>query len=178
MLYSLANRKLFSRAFAKKHLDRRRNFDGDMQLLDGLLEKLGLRVKAPLRDPLHIFVLDDDVLRQQWFVKQFAGNLIDVVADVEKAIELLSDKQYDTLFLDHDLLPEHYESSARDDERTGYALALWLAAHPDIQASSNITVHTRNAEGAMRMVTMLRLGGREAEYVPYPLLMQKIEKYK
>ncbi|GAC1405037.1 MAG: hypothetical protein NVSMB56_19510 [Pyrinomonadaceae bacterium] len=149
-----------------------------MPLLNGLLEKLRLRPKTPLRDPLYIFVLDDDVLRQQWFIKQFEGNLIDVAADVEKAIELLSSNQYDTIFLDHDLLPEHYESSIQDDERTGYALAFWLAAHPDVQPSSNITVHTRNANGAIRMVNILRLGGRDAEYVPYPLLIQKIKKYK
>jgi hypothetical protein len=148
-----------------------------MKVFDVLLEKFGRRAK-PARDPLRIFVLDDDRLRQQWFIKEFDGNKVDVAETVEEAIELLSKNIYDTLFLDHDLLPEHYESSAHDDERTGYALALWLAAYPDIQPSSNITVHTRNAEGGLRMVNILRLGGREVEYVPYPLLMQKIKKYK
>ena len=86
-------------------------------------------------------------------------------------------RAHGTVFLDHDLLPEHYNSDARDDERTGYAVAAWLAAHPAVQPSAMIIVHTRNADGAMRMVELLRDSGRHAEYVPFPVLSQKVRSY-
>jgi hypothetical protein len=38
-------------------------------------------------------------------------------------------------------------------------------------------VHTRNADGAMRMVEELRNAGRTAEYVPFPMLADKIKSY-
>ena len=73
----------------------------------------------------------------------------------------------DAIFLDHDLHPEHYNPLSTDDERTGYAIAYWLAANPNLQRASTILVHTRNADGAMRMVEELRRAGRGAEFVPF-----------
>jgi hypothetical protein len=84
---------------------------------------------------------------------------------------------YDAIFLDHDLHPEHYHAESSDDERTGYAIAFWLSTNPEIQQASTILVHTRNADGAMRMVECLRSGGRSAEYVPFPYLADRIKKY-
>lgn len=143
-------------------------------LLNNLLEKIGVRSQVARRAPISVFLLDDDKLRHQWFAKHFEGDFLDVAEDVPRAIELLSQNDYDALFLDHDLLPEHYEGK-RDDERTGYAVARWLAENPHIQPSSTIYVHTRNADGAMRMVELMRESGRLVEYLPYPLLIQKIK---
>ena len=81
------------------------------------------------------------------------------------------------LFLDHDLHPEHYHATSTDDERTGYAIASWLGSNPDLQRASTILVHTRNADGAMRMVEELRRAGRAAEYVPFPMLADRIRTY-
>lgn len=149
----------------------------DMQLLHSLLSKLGLsRVKAE-RHPIRVFLLDDDTRRHRWFSARFKGDFVDVADNVEQAQQLLSANCYDAIFLDHDLHPEHYTSSSRDDERTGYAIASWLAAHPELQAASTILVHTRNADGAMRMVEELRRSGRTADYVPFPLLEERIKNY-
>src|SRR5918997_6464354 len=146
-----------------------------MGVLNGLLNKLGLSDSgASRRGPLRVFLLDDDTLRHEWFAKRFKGDQLDVAVDPARAIELLSEHQYDAVFLDHDLLPEHYYAEEFDDERTGYAVAHWLARNPERQSASAIVVHTRNADGAMRMVEMLRRVGRHAEYVPFPLLSQKI----
>jgi len=38
-------------------------------------------------------------------------------------------------------------------------------------------VHTRNADGAMRMVEELRRSGRTAEYVPFHFLADRIKRY-
>jgi hypothetical protein len=46
-----------------------------------------------------------------------------------------------------------------------------------VQRASTILVHTRNADGAMRMVELLRNSGRAAEYVPFPLLAERIKRY-
>ncbi len=149
-----------------------------MGILQGLLDKVGLgHVLAP-REPLRVFLLDDDVLRHEWFAKQFAGDRVDVAADPARAIELLSSNYYDLIFLDHDLLPEHYYAEGFDDERTGYAVARWLSERPERCAAAHVIVHTRNADGALRMVELLRRVGRPAEHVPFHMLAPKIKRLR
>jgi Cyclic-phosphate processing Receiver domain len=148
-----------------------------MHWLNSLLAKLGLVKIHAERHPIRVFLLDDDVRRHDWFSTRFKGDRIDFAHNVSQAEELLSSNSYDAIFLDHDLHPEHYESSTLDDERTGYAIATWLASRPELQRASTIFVHTRNADGAMRMVEELRRSGRSAEYVPFPLLAERIKRY-
>jgi hypothetical protein len=148
-----------------------------MGILRGVLSKLGLNNVQVERSPIRVFLLDDDTRRHAWFDKRFDGDQLDIAEDVSGAREFLSQKSYDAIFLDHDLLPEHYHSKTTDDENTGYAIASWLASRPELQRASTILVHTRNADGAMRMVEELRRAGRQAEYVPFPLLAQKIKNY-
>jgi hypothetical protein len=148
-----------------------------MGILRGVLNKLGLNNTKADRDPIRVFLLDDDKRRHVWFSKRFERDHLDIADDVTGAREFLSGNLYDAIFLDHDLLPEHYHAEETDDENTGYAIALWLASRPELQRASTILVHTRNADGAMRMVEELRRSGRQAEYVPFPLLAQKIKNY-
>jgi hypothetical protein len=148
-----------------------------MGILRGVLNKLGLNSVKAERSPIRVFLLDDDTRRHVWFSKRFVGDHLDIAYDVESAREYLSVNLYDAIFLDHDLLPEHYHAEETDDENTGYAIAVWLASRPELQRASTIMVHTRNADGAMRMVEELRRSGRQAEYVPFPLLAQKIKNY-
>ncbi len=148
-----------------------------MSIWRGLRRKLGLDNVSAERHPINVFLLDDDTRRHDWFARRFNGDYLDIAENVAQARELLTQNYYDAIFLDHDLLPEHYHSQTTDDERTGYAIALWLATSPEIQRASTILVHTRNADGAMRMVEQLRRAGRNAEYVPFPLLAQKIKNY-
>ena len=148
-----------------------------MSLLHSLLTKLGIRKVDSERNPIRVFLLDDDSRRHKWFAERFKGDFIDMAHNVRQAQQLLGENSYDAIFLDHDLHPEHYNSVERDDERTGYAIASWLAANPDLQRASTILVHTRNADGAMRMVEEMRRSGRSAEYVPFPLLAERIRHY-
>lgn len=149
----------------------------EMRLLYSLLSKLGLSNVKAERHPIRVFLLEDDKRRHRWFLARFKGDFVDVADNVEQAQKFLAANSYDAIFLDHDLHPEHYNSDSRDDTRTGYAIALWLAAHPELQPASTILVHTRNADGAMRMVEELRRAGRTAEYVPFPLLEERIKRY-
>ncbi len=150
-----------------------------MSIWQGLLGKLGLNdaATARRRSPIRVFLLDDDEARHDWFIARFPGDHLDITIEPRRAIELLTQNYYDAIFLDHDLLPHHYKSSARDDENTGYAVASWLASHPEMQPAATILVHTRNADGAIRMVEELRRAGRRAEYVPFQLLASKIKSY-
>src|SRR5688572_27982357 len=148
-----------------------------MSILQGLLNKMGLG-EARGRRPARVFLLDDDTLRHDWFAKQFKGDQLDVAADPARAVELLSSNYYDLIFLDHDLLPEHYYAKDFDDERSGYAVARWLADTPARLAAATIIVHTRNADGALRMVELLRRTGRQAEHVPFPMLAPKIKQLR
>jgi len=148
-----------------------------MDFFRNLLIRFGLTEPKVERSPISVFLLDDDRRRHRWFSARFKGDFVDVADNVEQARELLSANSYDAIFLDHDLHPEHYNSESRDDTRTGYAIALWLAANPELQSASTILVHTRNADGAMRMVEELRSAGRSAEYVPFPLLEERIKRY-
>ncbi len=149
-----------------------------MSIFNTLLIKLGLADLKAERNPITIFLLDDDQRRHRWFIKRFEGDDLDIAETVDDAKEFLSQYAYDAIFLDHDLLPHHYESNTHDDfASTGYAIAEWLFENKNLQRAATVIVHTRNADGAIRMVEKLRESGRHVEYVPFPMLDLKIKNY-
>jgi hypothetical protein len=140
-----------------------------------LTTKMGLTKSHGEHHPIRIFLLEDDERRCEWFSKRFKGDHLDIVCDVSEAKELLKTRSYDSIFLDHDLRPEHYGSTTNDDERTGFAIASFLASHPQLQRAATIMVHSFNEDGAMRMVEELRSAGRQADYVPFHYLENRIK---
>ncbi|MEJ7625065.1 MAG: cyclic-phosphate processing receiver domain-containing protein [Pyrinomonadaceae bacterium] len=149
-----------------------------MSIIRSLMIRFGLADLSAERAPISVFVLDDDTRRHRWFIKRFEGDEVDVAENVEEAKELLASESYDAVFLDHDLLPHHYESNDHDDfAATGYAIAEWLRERPELQRAATIVVHTRNAEAAVRMVEKLRETGRNVEYCAFPMLDLKIKNY-
>src|SRR6266545_7406982 len=111
-----------------------------MGVLERLKQKLGIASPDARRHPIRIFLLEDDERRCEWFAKRFKGDELDVACDVSHAKELLQTRTYDSIFLDHDLMPEHYGSNETDDERTGYAIASFLASRPELQRPATIMV--------------------------------------
>lgn len=149
-----------------------------MQVWQRLLIRLGLQAEVAERSPIRVFLLDDDPRRHEWFKFRFPGDKLDIAETVEQAKRLLSENSYDAIFLDHDLLPHHYESNDHNDyENTGYAIAEFLDKNPQLQRAATIIVHTRNADAAIPMVQKLRESGRQVEYVPFPMLDIKIKHY-
>lgn len=149
-----------------------------MGILRSLLIRLGWADLSAERTPITIFLLDDDRRRHRWFKKRFDGDELDVAETVEEAKEILAESSYDAIFLDHDLLPHHYESNDHDDyANTGFAVVEWLNENKDVQRAATIIVHTRNADAGVRMIEKLREAGRDAEYVPFPMLDLKIKNY-
>ena len=118
-------------------------------------------------DGRRILIVEDDEERCAWFRERLAGILLDVTCDVRVAVRWLEERDYRALLLDHDLADEHYFSSEPDDERTGYAVARWLADHPTAQRDALIVVHSLNYAGASRMLAVLRAAGRDAEHIPF-----------
>jgi hypothetical protein len=43
------------------------------------------------------------------------GDEVEIAETVEQAKELLAENAYDAIFLDHDLLPHHYQSNDHGD---------------------------------------------------------------
>ena len=149
-----------------------------MGMLQNLMIKLGLADLNAERNPISVFLLDDDKRRHRWFSKRFEVDELDIAETVEEAKQLLSQYAYDAIFLDHDLLPHHYESNDHDDfANTGYAIAEWLHENKELQRSATIIVHTRNDAGGGKMTEILRESGRQVEYVPFPILDMTIKNY-
>ena len=149
-----------------------------MGVIRSLMIRFGIAGTSVDRGPINVMLLDDDERRHRWFRKRFSGDHLDVAVTVEEAKELLQETPYDAIFLDHDLLPHHYESNDHDDfSSTGRAVAEFLSERQDLSRSATIIVHTRNADAAIPMVTRLRECGRNVEYCAYPLLDNKIKNY-
>jgi response regulator RpfG family c-di-GMP phosphodiesterase len=149
-----------------------------MGLFRNLLIKLGLADLRVERTPITVFLLDDDERRHRWFERRFEGDDLAIAETVEDAKEILAEETFDAIFLDHDLLPHHYETNDHDDYgRTGDAIAEWLHEHQELQKGATIIVHTRNADAAIPMVEKLRESGRNVEYCAFPMLDLKIRNY-
>ena len=106
-----------------------------------------------------ILLVEDDESRCEWFRGRLARYELDVTCDVREALAWLEAREYAAILLDHDLIEEHYFSDEPDDERTGYAVASWLAAHPDKQRAAPIIIHSLNYLGAGRMLNLLLEAG-------------------
>lgn len=149
-----------------------------MGIFRSLMIRFNLADLSAERTPIAVLLLDDDTRRHRWFAKRFVGDYLDIAENVEDAKEFLAENKYDAIFLDHDLLPHHYESNDHNDfENTGYAIAEWLNENRELQRASTIIVHTRNADAAIPMVKKLREAGRNVEYCAFPMLDHKIKNY-
>ena len=149
-----------------------------MSFFRNLLIRFGLSDASAERTPISVFLLDDDERRHRWFETRFEGDVLTVTETVDEAKKVLEAQAFDAIFLDHDLLPRHYETNDHDDYgNTGYAIAEWLNERDDLQRAATIIVHTRNADAAIPMVMKLRESGRNVEYCAFPMLDLKIKNY-
>ena len=149
-----------------------------MSFFRNLLLRFGLADPRVERTPIRVFLLDDDVRRHKWFEKRFTGDELVVAETVAEAKERLADGTYDAIFLDHDLLPHHYQTNDHGDQaNTGMAIAEWLNERDDLHRAATVIVHTRNADAAIPMVMKLREKGRNVEYCAFPMLDLKIKNY-
>jgi CheY-like chemotaxis protein len=121
-----------------------------------------------------VLIVEDDEARCAWFRERLKGRRLDVTCDVPTALLWLAEREYEAVLLDHDLQDSHYFSNAPDDERTGYAVARWLADNPTSQRDALIVIHSLNYTGARRMLDALRDAGRDAEHIPFHYLQMSL----
>ena len=116
---------------------------------------------------LRILILEDDVRRLSWFAEYFSRHQRDVTDHAQTATEWLAQREYDLIFLDHDLTEEHYYEAMADDGLTGYVVAAWLAENPQQQKAARIIIHSLNYPGSDRMLAVLLRAGRHAAHIPF-----------
>lgn len=108
---------------------------------------------------MRIFVLDDDFDRHLFFRKKFGQENLVQAYTAKEAIDILSsDRDFDIIFLDHDLGNRIFVKC--DDENCGTKVAEYLA-HQETRA--RIIIHSLNYWGAMSMKSKLP----NAEYIPF-----------
>ena len=117
-----------------------------------------------------ILIVEDDDRRRSWFDKKFAQCERDATDNVTVAVQWLRERNYSLIFLDHDLVEEHYSLEMADDGLTGYTVAAWLAENPARHAATPIIIHSLNYAGSQRMLECLQNAGLQAEHVPFPYL--------
>lgn len=105
---------------------------------------------------MKILILEDSKERMEFFHKRFSEHEIDHVEHAKNAIELLKEKEYDLICLDHDLGDQQM---AWDDEDCGMIVAKYLAENP---VEARIVIHSFNTPRAMAMKYYLPY----AEYIP------------
>jgi len=88
-----------------------------------------------------------------------------------EAIGFLLKKEYDLVFLDHDLGGEEMVSSDRED--TGMEVVKWIVGN-EIPVSL-VVVHSCNPGGAANMTSYLRQAGVEVMEIPFTQLLGQID---
>ncbi len=101
---------------------------------------------------MKILILEDDKIRQAYFIKHLEGHEIYIVDNSKDCIEQLQ-KHWNYLFLDHDL---------GNDTDSGYVVAQWLHKKNN-NLPDEIIIHSLNPVGAKRMHQLLPM----AKIVPF-----------
>jgi len=100
---------------------------------------------------MKILILEDNLERQEQFIKNLVNHNITIVDDSKLAIEKLINEKWDLLMLDHDLGGMVYVESG---ENTGYEVAKFLEENKQYMPI-NVIVHTLNPVGGQNMMECL-----------------------
>jgi len=117
---------------------------------------------------MNIFIVEDDQVRIDIFKEKFEGIknaklfIATTASEAKKILKENKDKQWDMIFLDHDLGGRVYVESA--DQNTGYQVAKFIRDN-DIKYY-NIITHTLNPMGAKNIQGILK----DCNHVPFTLL--------
>jgi len=112
---------------------------------------------------MRILFLDDDKDRHHKVRSRFIGTIAVYVFNYDEAVaELASQEPFDVAYLDHDLV----EQSARV-EKTGYDVAVYIAAMPEARRPRRIVIHSLNELGRQRMAELLTAAGFPVSIEPF-----------
>mgnify|MGYP001593593680 CR=1 FL=1 len=116
----------------------------------------------------NILVVEDSEERKVWFREQYkdADELV-FTDDPDEAIRLLSrEKEWDVLFLDHDLGRE---------PKSGRNVTLWLCEQPRAHQKDVYTlVHSVNVVSGPKIEREMLAAGRPCRWLPFYILASKV----
>lgn len=119
---------------------------------------------------MKILVLEDDPIRIRTFrFKMDPGYDVMYVTTAQGAIDLLTENQFDVIFLDHDLDGEEFVDMKNIN--TGSEVVRWLRAHGTTN-DPYIVVHSLNSPAAENMAEGLKTAGFNFIYrIPFTKLV-------
>lgn len=127
---------------------------------------------------MRILILEDDNERLKWFRSVTIGCVVDSTKDVETAKQWIDERDYDQIFLDHDLSDEHYavwqQGTDKYDATTGYAVAKHIAENPSRSPKAKIVVHSMNPTGGKRMADKMAETRSDVQWLSFSLLKQAV----
>ena len=100
---------------------------------------------------MDILILEDNEERCMHFRKNLINHEVNITEFSKEAISLLEKKDYDILFLDHDLGGMQMVTSG---EGTGYEVAEWLSKNQN-RKPKRIYIHSLNEPGRKNMKSVL-----------------------
>ncbi len=124
---------------------------------------------------MKILFLDDDPNRYRRIQPFFIGHSYSWAKTANEAISLLIQNDYDIVFLDHDLLPCHYDDFSCEDGTTGHGVAHWLTMNKERFLNSMFIVHTQNPIGGPSMKKLLKTEFQQVYWIPFPELLPRID---
>ncbi len=110
-----------------------------------------------------IFVLEDGKKRTRFFRQACIGHYLDLVDNVFEAKNHLANKEYQYIFLDHDLDDLQFVDSCNPD--TGWQVAKFINNNK-LQKDATIIIHTLNPIGQINMKHVLP----RAKVIPFTQL--------
>lgn len=126
---------------------------------------------------LNILILEDSSERNNWFGKKLIGNAVDFAYTASQANKFLQEKEYDVIFLDHDLAEEHYVAmhAVVDTELigTGVDTAKFIVENSS-SPKAQIIVHSLNTVGSQNIFAILKDAGYNVERIPYLELQKRL----
>jgi CheY-like chemotaxis protein len=102
---------------------------------------------------MRILFLDDMKKRRTIFQQSSIGCIVDFAEDAQEAISLLKTKEYDVIYLDHDLAEDHYQSN-EDHHEDGRFVARALKEMPQ-HHKKTVIVHSLNVDGRKQIKDIL-----------------------
>ncbi len=125
-------------------------------------------MKSVFDSNARILFLDDMRERQESFQRQLVGTGLSspwCAWDGEQAQKLIAEKDFDVVFLDHDLADDQYAEhksgivTVASKALSGTEIADQIAALPKARRPKLAVVHSWNRYGANRMATALHRAG-------------------
>jgi hypothetical protein len=116
---------------------------------------------------MKIFILEDNLERQEKFKQLFKNQELYISDNVKDTTNICLVQDFSVMFLDHDLGGRIWTDSS--EENTGYQFVKWMAENQK-QKNALIYIHSMNPIGANRMLNLLLDNGYDGIWIPFNLI--------